>query len=253
MVFVHNLNPVFLDLGFIEIRWYGVMYVLAFLFAYWYARKRIRDKKTSLAENELDTLLLWCVVGMIVGARVFEVFVWNWNYYAANPGEIIKFWHGGLSFHGALAGIIVAGWLFARSKKKSFLELADLFVVPGALGNAFGRIGNFINGELYGRITDVPWAVVFPGVEGPRHPSQLYEAFYNVLVFAVLWFLKDKKMRFGSLFAAWLVLYAAARFVTEFFREPTVMVGPLTLGQALNIPMILAGIGLWWWIKEKYK
>jgi phosphatidylglycerol:prolipoprotein diacylglycerol transferase len=251
MVWVHDLNPILLKIGALEIRWYGVMYVLAFLLTYWYCRTRIRKGKLDLTEDELDWFLLWLVAGMILGARVFEVFVWNWEYYQQYPGEIVKIWHGGLSFHGALLGMAIAAFAFCRKKGKSFLHLADAIIVPASLGNALGRIGNFINGELYGRLTDAPWGVVFPGVEGARHPSQLYEAFYNAVIFAILWLAKDRKLPRGFLFGLWLALYAVARFITEFFREPDKMVGFLTLGQFLNVFVFAAGLGLLFWLKKR--
>jgi phosphatidylglycerol:prolipoprotein diacylglycerol transferase len=156
-----------------------------------------------------------------------------------------------LSFHGGLLGGLIAGYLFARRRKIKFLNLCDICIVPIALGQALGRVGNFINGELFGRITNVPWAVKFPGAEGYRHPSQLYEAAYDVVIFLVLLSLRKKKMANGSLLALFLILYSVFRFITEYFREPTAFVGPLTLGQALNIPMFVAGIALLYWVRRK--
>jgi len=249
-VFEHTLNPVILDLGPVEIRWYGVMWALAFLFVYWYVRKAARQGMIKLRDDDVDLLMVWLVVGVIIGARLFEVLVWEPAYYFANPSEIVAIWRGGLSFHGGLLGGLIAGYLFARKRKISFLRLCDVCIVPIALGQAFGRVGNFINGELWGRITSVPWAVRFPGAEGYRHPSQLYEALYNVLIFIVLLKLAGKIRQDGFIFALFLVLYAVFRFVAEFFREPTAYVIGLTLGQALCIPMLLFGIWLFWYSKS---
>lgn len=253
MTFVHNINPVLLDVGIFEIRWYGLMYVLAFLFVYWYCRRCIKQGKLKLTESEFDWLLLWMVVGLLVCARLFHVFVWNWSYFSQNLAQIPMFWLGGLSFHGGLIGLVLALLIFCKVKDKPILNKFDIFIVPLALGQAFGRIGNFVNGELYGRITDVAWGVQFPGAEGFRHPSQLYAVFYNIVIFAILWKLKDKKMPIGALFGIWLVLYAVFRFVNEFFKEPETMIGLLTLGQFLNLFMIAGAIGLFVYLKKKYK
>jgi phosphatidylglycerol:prolipoprotein diacylglycerol transferase len=250
MVFEHTLNPILLQFGALQIRWYGVMWALGFLVTYWYVRKSAREGLIKLTDDDVDWLMVWLVVGTLLGARIFEVLVWEWDYYSLNPGEIIKIWHGGLSFHGGLLGGFVAAWRFACRRKISLLNLADVCIVPVALAQTFGRIGNFINGELWGRITTVPWAVKFPAAVGYRHPSQLYEAAYDLVIFGVLWGLRAKKRKHGSLFALFLVLYSVFRFITEYFREPTTFIGPLTLGQALNIPMFIAGIALWRWAQK---
>jgi len=251
MVFEHALNPALLSLGPLEIRWYGVMWALSFLIVYLYVRRSARERLIKLSDDDVDWLMIWLVAGIILGARIFEVFAYEWNYYAANPGEIIAIWHGGLSFHGGLIGGIIAAYWFSRRRKISFLKLADICIVPIALGQAFGRIGNFINGELFGRITDLPWGVKFPGAEGYRHPSQIYEALYDAVIFIVLFSLRRKKMPDGSILALFLVLYSIFRFITEYFREPTAYIGPLTMGQALNIPMFIVGVGLWFYAKRK--
>ncbi len=251
MVFEHALNPALLSLGPLEIRWYGVMWALSFLIVYLYVRRSARERLIKLSDDDVDWLMIWLVAGIILGARIFEVFAYEWNYYAANPGEIIAIWHGGLSFHGGLIGGIIAAYWFSRRRKISFLRLADICIVPIALGQAFGRIGNFINGELFGRITDLPWGVKFPGAEGYRHPSQIYEALYDAVIFIVLFSLRRKKMPDGSILALFLILYSIFRFITEYFREPTAYIGPLTMGQALNIPMFIVGVGLWFYAKRK--
>lgn len=251
MVFEHTLNPVIVDLGPLEIRWYGLMWALGFLVLYWYIRKAAREGLIKLTNDEIDSLLVWLTIGTLLGARLFEVFIWEWQYYSANPAEIIMIWHGGLSFHGGLVGAIIAGYWFCRRKKIPFLNLCDVCFVPVTLGLMFGRIGNFINGELWGRITSLPWAFKFPGAEGYRHPSQLYEAAYSLLLFGILWTVRKKKWTNGSVFALFLMLYAVFRFIAEYFREPTTYIGPFTLGQALNIPMFVFGIVLWFWVRRK--
>ena len=250
-MFEHALNPILLELGPLQIRWYGVMWALSFLVLYWYVRKAAREKLIALNDEDIDWLMVWLVIGTLLGARIFEVFIWEPAYFFANPGEIVKIWHGGLSFHGGFLGGLIAAYWFARRRKVPFLNLADVCIVPIALGQAFGRIGNFINGELWGRITTVPWAVRFPFAVGYRHPSQLYEAAYDLAIFGILWSLRKKKLPHGSLLALFLMLYAVFRFITEYFREPTMYIGPLTLGQALNIPMLLAGVLLWYAVRRK--
>ena len=191
------------------------------------------------------------VVGMILGARVGEILIYRFEYYLANPWKMIAIWEGGLSYHGAFVGIVIAILLWCWKYKKSFLEVADVFIVPISLANSFGRIGNFINGELPGRITSLPWAVKFPFVEGWRHPSQLYEAVYNVIIFGILCFQSSKKNKSGLLLAMYLMLYAVFRSITEFFREPEILVGPLTMGQFLNAIMFVVGAFLLWYVLKK--
>ncbi|MDO8661287.1 MAG: prolipoprotein diacylglyceryl transferase [Candidatus Woesearchaeota archaeon] len=249
-MWVHNINPVLLDLGVLQIRWYGLMYVLGFLFVWWYVRRQIRTGTVRLSEQELDSWLSWAVVGMIIGARLGAVLIYNFSYYFANPWKIIAIWEGGLSYHGAFVGIVIAIVWWCKKYKKNFLEIADIFVVPISLANSFGRIGNFINGELPGRLTSVPWAVKFPFVEGWRHPSQLYEALYNVIIFSILRHKKSKQHKPGTILAGYLVLYAIFRSITEFFREPEILVGPLTMGQFLNAIMFVVGLGLWWYVNR---
>ncbi len=250
-MWVHNLNPVLLDLGFLQIRWYGLMYVLGFLFVWWYVRRHIRAGTVRLTEQELDSWLSWAVIGMITGARLGAILIYNPAYYFSNPLKMIAIWEGGLSYHGAFVGIVVAIVWWCKKYKKNFFEIADIFVVPISLANSFGRMGNFINGELPGRLTSVPWAVKFPFVEGWRHPSQLYEVFYNIIIFGILHQKKLKQHVPGTLLAWYLMLYAVFRSITEFFREPEILVGPLTMGQFLNAIMFVAGVWLWWYLHKK--
>lgn len=250
MVFYHTLDPILLSLGPIKIHWYALMYVFSFIIVYFYVRSAVRHKKLDLSLEDVDNLMILLVGSMIVGARLFVVLLYNPYYYFSNPAEIIAVWHGGLSFHGGLVGMVLAGYLFAKKKKISFLHLCDIFVVPLALAQALGRIGNFINGELYGTITSLPWGVKFPNAEGFRHPSQLYEALYDLVIFSFIFIQRNRNYANGVLFSWFLILYPVFRFFTEFVREPEIMVGPLTLGQVLNIPLFLFGVGLLIWIKK---
>lgn len=247
MTFIHNLNPTILSLGFLEIRWYGLFYVLGFFLVYFFLKRQIKKGVLELKEKELDSFLFVLVIGMLIGSRLFAVLVYNPAYYLANPFEIIMFWKGGLSFHGALIGMFISGWLWCRKHKFSFIKICDLIVIPGSLAQFFGRIGNFINGELYGKVTNLPWAVKFPFAEGFRHPTQLYEAFYNLIIFFVLFFYYKKNPKTGRIFALFLILYTIFRILVEFIKDMP-LYGPLTMGQWLSFPLLF--LGLWLFFKK---
>lgn len=250
MVWTHNINPVLVHLGPLQIRWYGVMYVLGFIFTYWYVHRRIKAGNAPINKDQLESSMIWMVIGMLIGARLGEIFIYRSGYYLANPIKMIAIWEGGLSFHGALIGMVIAVLIWCKRYDKKFLEIADTFIIPIVLANAFGRIGNFINGELFGKLTTLPWGVKFPFAEGFRHPSQLYEAAYNVLIFGVLHVNRDKKWKAGTIFAWFLVLYGALRFLTGFIRIQDYYVGLLGIGQILNIGVFIAGLLLFWHIRK---
>src|SRR3989344_5318907 len=193
------IDPVLVHFGPLEIRYYGVLFALAFLFGYFILRKLAPER--GLTSETIDDFFVWLIPGIVIGARLFEVLVYEPAYYLANPVKIIAVWEGGLASHGgAIGGILVTAW-FCRRRGIRFYDLADLAVIPGALGAAFVRLGNFMNGELVGRPSSVSWAMEFPGYEGRRHPSQLYEAAKNVILFTVLWHLrKIKDLPRGFLF-----------------------------------------------------
>ena len=246
-MWVHNLNPIALSLGPVKIHWYGIMYVLSFIFIYYYLKKQSKHEGLDLNEDQIDSIMIWITVGLLVGARVFQVLVWQPAYYFSNPTEILMIWKGGLSFHGGMVGAIIAAAIIFRKYKLNFLHMADLMVVPLALAQALGRLGNFINGELYGRVTEVWWAMQFPGASGWRHPSQLYELSYNLVLFGILFSLRNRKASkhwpHGMLLCVFLILYPIFRFLTEYVREPTsAMIGTLTMGQFLNVFMFLGGV-----------
>jgi len=253
MVFYHNLDPVLFTIGPVKVYWYGLMYVISFVIVYLYVRSAVKHKKLKISLAELDNLMIILTLALIIGARLFEVLFYNLSFYLGHPLQVFMVWKGGLSFHGGLAGVVIAGYWFARKKKINFLHLCDVFVVPLAFAQALGRLGNFINGELYGRITSLPWAMKFSGAEGFRHPSQLYEMFYNLVIFSFLFIKRNKRFPSGYLLSWFLILYSIFRFFTEFVREPEVMAGPLTMGQVLNIAMLIGGIGLLFYIKKRFK
>src|SRR3989338_3032862 len=255
-MFVHNINPTILHLGPLEIRWYGVMYVLAFLAVYYFAKSAIKQGKLKLTEKQLDDLLGLLVISMIVGARLFYAIFYNPTHFLDKPWEILYVWQGGLSFHGGFIAMLLAAWWFCKKHSLRLLQLADIFCVPLALGNAFGRIGNFINGELYGIPTSLPWGIVFPGTFEPRHPTQFYEAAYNIIIFAVLYFLSKKNLKEGTLLGIFIMIYSIFRFSVEFTKDCTSASSclpyfGLTTGQWLTVPLFLLGLGVVVWVQRK--
>ncbi|MBS3125837.1 prolipoprotein diacylglyceryl transferase [Candidatus Woesearchaeota archaeon] len=245
-MFYHSIDPVLFRIGPLEVRYYGIIYVLGFIIAYFMIQHLARKREMGLSKDDLSDLIFYELIGVVIGARLFYVVFYNMVYYLQKPLEVFAVWHGGLSFHGGLAGAIVAAYWFSRKKKFDLLALADIVVIPAALALALGRIGNFLNGELVGRITTVPWAVQFQGYEGFRHPSQLYESAKNFIIFGVLWYLKEKKLPKGMLFWTFTLLYSVLRFFIEFVREPDSQLGfivfNLTMGQLLNVAMLIVAL-----------
>ncbi len=242
-----NIDPVLVHLGPIQIRWYGLMYVIGFFVAYLILLRICRKERYDLTRHELEDVLTYCIVGLILGARIGYCLFYNLGVYLENPLKIFAVWEGGMSFHGGLIGVLLAGWIFAAKRSKPFLMLADLGAVAATPGLFFGRLGNFINAELYGRVTGHPWGMVFPGGGPfPRHPSQLYEAFFEGLVlFTILYGLHSRVRTHGILISLFLMIYGAMRFVIEFFRQPDpqlgYVLGGFTMGQILCIIMMAAG------------
>ncbi|MBI5640096.1 MAG: prolipoprotein diacylglyceryl transferase [Nitrospirae bacterium] len=242
-----NISPEIFRIGPFAIRWYGMMYLAGFAASYLLVKYQLKEKGIVLAKDFVDSLYSYLILGLLLGARLGYVFFYDFGNYLRHPLEIFAVWHGGMSFHGGLIGSALAAFIFCRKSCVSFLQIADLLTVTAPVGLGFGRLGNFINGELYGRITDVPWAMVFPaGGPLPRHPSQLYECLLEgVLLFVILWSLRNRGLKKGGLVALFLILYGAMRFIAEFFREPDAhlgfVFGPLTMGQLLSSAMIIAG------------
>jgi phosphatidylglycerol:prolipoprotein diacylglycerol transferase len=243
-----HIDPVIIRIGPFSVRWYGLMYLLGFTASFLLVRYQIAKKGLDFAKDFVDTLYSYLILGLLLGARLGYVLFYDLAAYLRHPLEIFAVWHGGMSFHGGLIGSVLAGILFCRKYKVDFWQVSDLVIVTAPVGLGLGRIGNFINGELYGRVSDVPWAMVFPGGGPlPRHPSQLYEfSLEGVILFTVLWVLKDRISRSGLLTSLFLMLYGIFRFTLEFFREPDVqlgyILGPFTMGQLLSSAMIAAGL-----------
>lgn len=258
-----QFNPVALQIGPLAIHWYGLTYLVAFGLFLWLAS--IRVKKPWFAESgwtrrDVEDLLFYGVLGVVLGGRLGFVLFYNFDHYLKNPLEVFAVWKGGMSFHGGLLGVGAAMALFAMSRKRSVLQTFDLIAPCVPTGLASGRIGNFINGELYGRVADpsLPWAMVFPqsGSDQPRHPSQLYQfGLEGMLLFVLLWLYARKQRSPGQVTGAFIFGYGVCRFVVEYFRQPdkgleNLALG-LSMGQWLCIPMILGGAALWVWAAWK--
>jgi phosphatidylglycerol:prolipoprotein diacylglycerol transferase len=251
MIVHPQFDPVAFAIGPLAVRWYGLMYLLAFAQFILLGRLRIRQGTAPLAEGQLDDLLFYGVLGVIVGGRLGQVLFYDPGYYFAHPLEIVAVWKGGMSFHGGLLGVLVALTLWARKARIAWLDLTDFVAPLVPLGLAAGRIGNFINGELWGRIADpgLPWAMIFPqsGDLQPRHPSQLYHVgLEGLALFAMLWWFTSCARPRGAASGLFLVGYGIFRFLTEFFREPDAGVFgqsyTISMGQWLSLPMIAAGV-----------
>jgi phosphatidylglycerol---prolipoprotein diacylglyceryl transferase len=244
-MFYHNLDNS-LNLGFIEIKYYGMLFALGFVIAFFFIRKFHKYFNLKLTDNELVDYILYSTLGVIVGARLFYCFIYFPQYFLNNPIQIVFFWKGGLSFHGGIIGLIIAVFIYSKIYKKSFLALADVTSFPGAIALFFGRIGNFINGELIGRITNFPFCIRYEKVEGCRHFSQIYESLKNLIIFITLFYLKKKNLKNGTYSGIFLIMYSILRFFIEFVREPDKQIGyltfGLTMGQWLNIFMFLFGV-----------
>ncbi|WP_207260008.1 prolipoprotein diacylglyceryl transferase [Desulfovibrio sp. Huiquan2017] len=253
-----QFDPVMISLGPLELRWYGMMYVFGILSGWLLGRYRAAKPWNKMTPERMDDFLTWAILGVVLGGRIGYVLFYNPSFYLANPLKVFAVWEGGMSFHGGCLGVLLVCWLFGRSHDMTFLEVGDFvspLVPPGLF---FGRIGNFINGELWGRYTDLPWAMPFPGAGGlPRHPSQLYEAaLEGVLLFIIVWVYSAKPRPKGCVGALFLLGYGAFRFLVEFAREPDRQLGFVALhwmsmGQVLCLPMILFGAGWLIWSYRK--
>jgi phosphatidylglycerol---prolipoprotein diacylglyceryl transferase len=254
-----QFDPVAIQLGPLAIHWYGLTYLVAFGLFLWLASLRVQHspfREAGWTRRDVEDLLFYGVLGVIVGGRIGYVLFYKPGYYAAHPLEVFEVWKGGMAFHGGLLGVLVAMAVFARLRGRRWLEVTDLIAPCVPTGLASGRIGNFINGELWGRAADpsLPWAMVFPqsGTDLPRHPSPLYQfALEGLLLFVLLWLYARKPRALGQVSAAFLVGYGVFRFIAEYFREPDGFLGLLALGMSMGqwlcLPMIAAGLALWTW------
>ncbi|NOL50494.1 prolipoprotein diacylglyceryl transferase [Pelistega europaea] len=245
-----QIDPVAIALGPIKIHWYGLMYLLAFACAWGLGRYRITKGALNITKERFEDLLFYGILGVILGGRLGYVAFYQPSFYLSHPTEIFAVWDGGMSFHGGLIGVLTAMFYFAHKEQKTFFQIADFVAPLVPLGLAFGRIGNFINGELWGRVTDVPWGMVFPHSDGAiRHPSQLYQmSLEGFTLFIILWIFSRKPRPTGQVSALFLIGYGFFRFLVEYTREPDAFLGflalGLSMGQWLSLPMIIAGIVL---------
>jgi len=243
-----HIDPVLFKLGPFSVRWYGLMYIFGFAASYLLLLYQMKRKSFNISRSQIDDLYFYLIIGLIIGARLGYVVFYNPGFYLKNPLDVFAVWHGGMSFHGGLLGAFVAGYIVIRKNNLDFFKVADLIAPTCPVGIGFGRIGNFINSELFGKPTDMPWGMVFPyGGPMPRHPSQLYEAFFEGLfLFVVLWIYKDRKKRDGDVFSVFLIFYGVFRIFCELFREPDQQLGYifglLSMGQLLSILMMTAGL-----------
>ena len=267
MLIYPDINPVALQLGPVAIHWYGLTYLAAFGLFLFLGSLRLRHAPFvpiagpgAWSRKDVEDILFLGVMGVILGGRIGYCLFYKPSYYAAHPLEILAVWQGGMSFHGGMLGVIASMVWFARSRQRPWLQVAD-FVAPCVpTGLAAGRVGNFINGELWGRFSspDLPWGMVFAhsGSLQPRHPSQIYQFLLEgLLLFVLLWLYARHQRKQGQVAAAFLLGYGVLRFVAEFFREPDSFLGLLPLGMSMGqwlcLPMIVGGIGLWWWAQQR--
>ena len=259
-MFTHNLSPILFDLGFFSIRWYSLAYIFGIILGWWFGKKII-FQKFQKTHNEIsekfDDLIAYLIFAIIIGGRAGYVIFYNFEFYFFNPIDILKIWEGGMSFHGALIGIIAATYFFSKKKNLSSLLLLDVIACVAPIGIFFGRIANFINGELVGKITSVSWSVIFPLVDmNPRHPSQIYEAiFEGLILFIILNIIINKKNYLtGTCSYLFLIFYGIFRIFSELFREPDIQIGYIfnfiTMGMILSLFMILSGIALYKFTKK---
>jgi phosphatidylglycerol:prolipoprotein diacylglycerol transferase len=251
--YIHNLDPIALDLGFFAIRWYSLAYMIGIFGGWWWVLRHLSFSPFGITKDHCDQYLYYLVFGVIIGGRLGHCLLYYPEYYLQNPLEILQIWQGGMAFHGGLIGVIVATYLFCRNNALPFHAMMDICALVAPIGLFFGRIANFINGELWGRTTDVAWAVIFPQIDDmPRHPSQLYEAlgegFILFIIMNILLYRMQALKRPLLLSGVFLIGYGMSRFLAEYVREMEILQDSLPLGlsygQLLSLPMILLGIYL---------
>ena len=254
-----EIDPVLIQLGPLAIRWYALAYIAGLVIGWQVMRRVCEQPPKLLTALKIDDFLLWAALGVILGGRLGYVLFYKPGFYIEHPLAALTLWEGGMSFHGGLLGVIAAILLFAIRNKVDPFMLSDLVAIVAPIGLFFGRLANFINGELWGRVADpsLPWAMVFRGAgDLPRHPSQVYQFLMEgLLLFVLLWWYARKPRATGQVGAAFLFGYGVFRFIAEFFREPDAHLGLLSLGMSMGqwlcLPMIVGGAGLWWWLGRR--
>ncbi len=252
-MYIHNLNPIIFEFGILSLRWYSLAYLVGIIFGWWYGKKiilLINNRHNKSYKSDLfDDFITYIIIAIVIGGRLGYVFFYNFDYFILNPLEIFFIWNGGMSFHGGLLGIIIATIIFSKKNNFDKLVLLDVISCVAPIGIFFGRLANFINGELYGKPSDLPWAIVFPNIDNQgRHPSQIYEAFLEgILLFIILNFIIRKSLyRKGECAALFLLLYSIFRIISELFREPDLQIGYIlnyfSMGSLLSAFMFVSGI-----------
>lgn len=248
MLIYPHINPVALQIGPLSIHWYGIMYLLGFGSAWFLALYRARKPNSGWTSQQVSDLIFYCVLGVLIGGRLGYMLFYAFHKLLNNPLLVFKIWEGGMSFHGGLLGVVISVWLFSRKTQKKFFVVSDFIAPLVPIGLGAGRIGNFINGELWGRVTDVPWAMIFPnGGPSPRHPSMLYEFLLEgIFLFIILWVYSVKPRPTMAISGLFLLGYGTFRIFVECFRQPDIQIGFLafnwlTIGQVLSIPMVILG------------
>ncbi|MHB1126618.1 MAG: prolipoprotein diacylglyceryl transferase [Bacillota bacterium] len=251
-----QISPIAFKLGAYSVPWYGIMYAFGITASYLLVQQQLKRKKIPSEMLDIDILFLYLVFGLILGSRAVYLNVDRFLNYLHNPLKIFAVWDGGMSFHGGLIGVVLAILILTKKNKFDFFKLSDIVAVTVPIGLGLGRIGDFINGELYGRVTLAPWGMVFPsGGPLPRHPSQLYEFILEgIVLFAILWFYKSRDQKPGTITAVFLTLYGSFGIAAEYFREPGIQLvpvpGPFTTGQILDMMMILFGLGVYLYTRK---
>ena len=248
------IDPVAISIGPLSIHWYGLMYLLGFAGFWWVGRIHARKPWSAVTPDQVGDMLFYGVIGIIIGGRLGYALFYNFADFLSNPLMLVRIWEGGMSFHGGLIGALAASWLYGRRLGVRFFQITDFIAPLSCIGLGAGRIGNWINGELWGKPTEVPWAMVFPAADMlPRHPSQLYQAaLEGIALFVILWVFARHQRPVGAVSGLFLICYGVFRFVVEFVREPDAHIGYLafgwlTMGQVLTVPMVLAGAVIMFW------
>lgn len=261
MITYHPIDPVILNIaGPLAIRWYGLMYLIGFVLIWFLAKTRIKPSAIITSTNEFADLLFYAAIGVVLGGRLGYMLFYNFTNFISSPLSAFKIWEGGMSFHGGLIGVSLMMWYWAHKQHKPLCAVFDFIVPLVPIGLAAGRIGNFINGELCGKVTNVPWAIVYPYIDSqPRHPSQIYEFLLEgVALFLILWIYSRRPRPRMATSALFLIGYGCARILCEFFRQPDPSIGYLafgwlTLGQILSLPMVIAGVVMWKIAQRNYE
>ena len=261
---IHNFDPVIVDFGFLQLRWYSVSYIAGILIGWYYLNKVISKLNTKnsliIKYQYIDDFIIYLIIGIILGGRFGYVLFYDLNFFFKNPIEILLIWNGGMSFHGGLIGVILSSYFFSKNKKFNFLKLTDMLACATPIGLFFGRIANFINGELYGKATNVSWSVIFPKIDNiSRHPSQIYEALLEgIVLFIIINFLSIKKkliFKTGFTSSFFLIFYGLFRIISEIYREPDAHLGYffniLSMGSILSIFMIASGFTIIFFLKDE--